>query len=120
MHKRVSAWKLKLCVETLNIKSINFVCIIEVFEMHFKIDDLVHVATQCLIDTIKEMESTNESTRTINSLINGSNQNTQNSTKTRSFLPRFEKESHTTKTNETSEESTTQRNKHDSHNQTRD
>ena len=62
MHRRIPAWKLKLCVEALNTRPINLARIAEVTEIQFETDDLVDVAAQCLVDIAKEMESADKST----------------------------------------------------------
>ena len=44
MHKRIPAWKLKLCVEALNARPIDHVRITEATEIQFENDELVDVA----------------------------------------------------------------------------
>ena len=61
MHKRIPAWKLKLCVEALNARPIDLVRIAEVTDMQFMSDELVDVAVQCLADIARESESTTSS-----------------------------------------------------------
>ena len=61
MHRRIPAWKLKLCVEALNARPIDLVRIAEVIEIQFATEELFDVATQCLTEIAKEMESTDSS-----------------------------------------------------------
>ena len=50
-----------MCVEALNARPIDHVCIAEVTEIQYASDELVDVAAQCLVDLAKETESANES-----------------------------------------------------------
>ena len=61
MHKRIPAWKLKLCVEALNARPIDHARISEVTEIQFVNEELVDVAAQCLVDIAKESESVTSS-----------------------------------------------------------
>ena len=53
MHRRIPAWKLKLCVEALNAKPVDLVRIAEVTEIQSASEELVDVAAQCLIEIAK-------------------------------------------------------------------
>ena len=59
MHRRIPAWKLKLCTEALNARPIDLMRITEVAEIEFVTEDLVDVAAQCLADIAKEIEPMN-------------------------------------------------------------
>ena len=61
MHRRIPAWKLKLCVEAINARPIDLARIAVVTDIQFVTEELVEVAAQCLIDIAKEMESMDSS-----------------------------------------------------------
>ena len=54
MHRRIPAWKLKLCVEALNARPIDLARIAEVTEIQFVTEELVDVAAQCLVEIAKD------------------------------------------------------------------
>ena len=61
MHRRIPAWKLKLCTEALHASPVDLVRIAEVTEIQFATAELVDVAVQCLNEIAKEIETANAS-----------------------------------------------------------
>ena len=57
MHKRIPAWKLKLCAEAFIARPIDHARIAEVTEIQFVSDELVERwQLQCLIDIARESD----------------------------------------------------------------
>ena len=96
MHRRIAAWKLKLCIEALHASPIDLVCIAEVTEILFATVELVDVADQCLIQIAKEIESANVSTGTPGTTAAAPSHDDKESTNDKSASPESEKGSKTT------------------------
>ena len=94
MHRRVPAWKLKLCVDELNASSVDLTSIAEVTEIRFASVDLVGVAAQCLNEISKEIESVDVSAgaSSSNATAAASCQNGQESTNNQPTSPDVEEE----------------------------
>ena len=82
MHKRIPAWKLKLCAEALNARPIDHERIAEVTEIQFVNDELVDVAVQCLVDIARESESMTSSVGVASSAAAAPSQSEKESTET--------------------------------------
>ena len=115
MHRRIPAWKLKLCTEALNARPIDLVRIIEGTEIQFVTEDLVDVAAQCLTDIAKEIESMNHTVGDIGAATAVPDQNEQVSAGAESAPSESKERSETA-----AEEPTTQTGEDDSSKQTGD
>ena len=96
MHRRIPAWKLKLCAEVLNASPADLARIAEVTEIQFATVELVDVAAQCLIEIAKEIESANVSAGAADTAAAAPSQDEKESVSDKSASPEPERESKTT------------------------
>ena len=91
MHKRIPAWKLRLCIDTLNARPIDHARIAEVTEIQFVNDELVDVAAQRLV-VARESESGTSSVGLASTTTAAPSQSEKKSTEIGQAPPEPEKE----------------------------
>ena len=96
IHRRMPAWKLKICTEALNASLVDLVRIAEVIEIQFATVELVDVAVQCLSEIAKEIESAIASAGTPGTTAAAPSQDDKESTNDKSASIDSEKGSKTT------------------------
>ena len=92
MHRRVPAWKLKLCTEALHASPVDLARIAEVTEIQF---EMIDVAVQCLSEIAEEIESASASAGSPGNTAAAPSHDDKESTNDKSTSPESEKESKT-------------------------